>query len=391
MKKINSKKVKAKMESVVDGTSITTENQETEPTKVDQDKTELQPTLPLKTENTTEPEAEPTLPELPDPTGSGATDLAQLQNVYGGGFGVSGYKIIAAKPQLMMPSQLPVLTWFNNCSNPKSDLKDLVEEGKLLLRSDIAYYNGLMSVFSYQGAEWSIHLGKILVTLKGLVRKSNQIWGGWAATNLPFIGERTREKMMRLARRKDFWRYSILGPERGDVLCAAIPESKDGGDAIGAFLERHEIRFDPTQEFDLDEFKRQIDHALATEKLQKKGLTIPALKVAALVDNGCPVDGTLIKQLQTIQRSGGDLGTHVDYLITSGGKESSDKTPEQRLQDVNHLAERLTKSIDLILSKQDLIDMIDRDIYRRLVEKLNDISMLRDMTTDFSEVSAAAA
>jgi hypothetical protein len=77
----------------------------------------------------------------------------------------------------------------------------------------------------------------------------------------------------------------------------------------------------------------------------------------------------------------------VDYLLTSGGRENSDKTPEQRLQDVNNLAARLTKSIDFILNKQDLVDMIDRDIYRRLIEKLNDISMLRDMATDYEAVA----
>jgi hypothetical protein len=333
------------------------------------------------------------LPKIPYPPESGAPvsgtmNLTQLQGLYGENVGVSGYKLMVAKPNILMPQELPVIAWLNYCKNPAYSPIDLIKQGTELLRADVASYNGITSVFSYQGAEWSIHLGKILITLKGLVRKSNPIWGGWAAANLPFIGDRTREKMMRLARRKDCWRYSILGPERLDVLCAAIPESKDGSNAIGAFLERHQIPFDPTREFDLDQFKRQINHALAQEKLQSKGVTIPPEKVAALVNNGCQVDGALIKQFQTIQRSGGDLGVHVDYLITTGGKGSPDKTPAQQLKDVNTLASRLTKSIDEILNKQDLIDMIDRDIYRRLIEKLNDINMLRDMDADPKEKAA---
>jgi hypothetical protein len=317
----------------------------------------------------------------------GTMDLEKLQGLVGGDYGVSGYRMIVAKPQLIMPLEPPVLMWFNKCKNPAFSVTDLIKQGTELFQSNLTNYNSLMSVFSYQGAEWSIHLGKILITLKSLVRKSGQIWGVWAVKNIAFVGERTREKMMRLARRKDCWKYSILGPERLDILCAAIPESKDGSDAIGAFLEKYQIKFDPTQEFNLDEFKRQVDCALAESKLQIKGLTILPAKVAALVDNGFQIDGAVIKEFQTIQRSGGDLGTHVDYLLTSGGRENSDKTPEQRLQDVNNLAARLTKSIDFILNKQDLVDMIDRDIYRRLIEKLNDISMLRDMATDYEAVA----
>ena len=196
--------------------------------------------------------------------------------------------------------------------------------------------------------------------------------------------------MMRLANRRDCWRYSILGIERLDVLCTAIKQSNDGTDAIGSFLGRHNIQFDPTSEFDLEEFKRQVDLAINDEKLKKKGIALPAEKLAALVDNGNPVDTALIKELTVIQRSGGNLENHVDYLISSGGKDSSEKTPEQRLQDVNTLAARLTKSIDLVLSKKDLVDQIDRDIYRRLMDKLNDISILRDMTIDCKAVAAAS-
>jgi hypothetical protein len=327
-------------------------------------------------------------------TGTPATaqmDLPLLRQMYGENSGTSGYKVLAAKPQMVMPEELSVQTWFNNCNNPASDMKELIERGTQLLITDVKNYNTLLHVFGYQGAEWSIHIGKILVTLKTLIRKSGQIWGVWAATNLKFVGERTREKMMRLAKRHDCWRYSILGPERLDVLCAAIPQSKDGTDAIGAFLHRHNIQFDPTHEFDLEEFKRQIDIALSDERLRNKGIVIPADRVAALVDNGNPVNSSLIKELATIQRSGGNLASHVDFLITSGGRDSSTKTPEQRLQDVNTLASRLTKSIDLILGKQDLIDLIDRDIYRQLIEKLNDISILRDMTTDYTKVAAQAS
>jgi hypothetical protein len=387
-----SKKEKTAVDRIVDQDAITPDDQVTNTTNYESPR-ETEP-LGEEKENMSELENKDGVTANQDGMRSdsavtGNMNLATLQGLYGENFGVSGYKLMAAKPSLLMPQEMPVIEWLNNCKNNAFSPIDLVAQGTELLRVDVARYNGIASVFSFQGAEWAIHLGKILIKLKVLVRKSNQIWGGWAATNLPFIGDRTREKMMRLARRKDCWRYSILGPERLDVLCAAIPVSTDGSNAIGSFLERHQIPFDPTREFDLDEFKRQIDHALAQEKLNGKGITLPPQKVAALVDSGYQIDGAAIKEFQTIQRSGGDLGLHADYLITTGGRAGSNKTPQQRLQDVNTLASRLTKSIGFILAnQQDLIDQIDRDIYRKLLEKLNEISLLRNMETDYTQATA---
>ena len=103
-------------------------------------------------------------------------DLALRRKMYGENSGTSGYKVLQAKPQLIMPPQMQVQAWINNCNNPESKITDLIEQGKQLLMTDIKDYNSLMHVFGYQGAEWTIHLGQILVTLKTLIRKSGQIW-----------------------------------------------------------------------------------------------------------------------------------------------------------------------------------------------------------------------
>ena len=49
----------------------------------------------------------------------------------------------------------------------------------------------------------SIHLGKILIKLKSVARKTGEGWGEWAAKHLQFIKPRTREKFMNLAKRRD--------------------------------------------------------------------------------------------------------------------------------------------------------------------------------------------
>jgi hypothetical protein len=80
-----------------------------------------------------------------------------------------------------------------------------------------------------------------------------------------------------------------------------------------------------------------------------------------------------------IQQCGGNLETHIDRLIMNGGKESFEVDPEKRLQDINTLASRLVKSLDYAFAEQDLIDLVDKNIYQLLVKKLNELNELRNM------------
>jgi hypothetical protein len=315
----------------------------------------------------------------------GSMDLANLRRMYGDSYGTSGYGLINLAPQPGRSNSLTLETWFNNTKLPDVNHEDLISEGIKLLKMQFADFNSITHLFGYQSAEMSIHLGKILIKLKSVARKTGEAWGAWATEHLPFIKARTREKFMNLAKRRDCHKYSVLGAERLDVLCTATKDFQDEDDPIGAFMAKHNVTFDPTREFILEEFKEQIDIAIDCEKVETKGFVIPRDKVAALHKLGRDIDQTFIKSLMIAQQSGGSPETVVDRLILNGGKDSQVSTPEQRLADFNTSASRMLKTLDYIIDNQDHVDLIDRETYRMLMEKLSVIQALRNMNSEKPE------
>ncbi len=331
----------------------------------------------------------PAIGEPQSPT-VGSMDLATLRRVYGDSYGTSGYGVIQSVPQPGRSNALALETWFNNTKLPDLNPQDVIMEGIELFKMQYADFNSITHVFGYQSAEMAIHLGKILIKLKSVARKTGEAWDSWAATNLPFIKTRTREKFMNLAKRYDCHRYSVLGSERLDILCSAKKDFQGDVNPIGAFLAKHNIVFDPTKEFVVEEFTKQIDIALGCERVESKGFNVPRDKVAALHKLGREVDQALIKSLTIARQSGGSPEAVFDRLILNGGKELQDSTPEQRLADFNTAASRMLKTLDYIIENQDHVDLIDRETYQLLMEKLAEIQALRDMHSVELEQAATA-
>jgi hypothetical protein len=323
------------------------------------------------------------------PSALGSMDMATLRRVYGNSYGTSGYGVINSVPQPGRSNSLVLEAWFNNTKLPDLNPQDVITEGIELLKKQYADFNSITHVFGYQSAEMAIHLGKILIKLKSVARKTGETWDSWAAKQLPFIKPRTREKFMNLAKRRDCHKYTVLGSERLDILCSATKDFQDEADPIGAFLAKHSIVFDPTAEFVLEEFTEQIDTAIDCEKVEAKGFTIPRDKISTLHKLGRKVDQALIKGLVIAQQSGGSPEAVVDRLILNGGKELQDSTPEQRLADFNTAASRMLKTLDYILENQDHVDLIDRETYQMLMGKLAEIQALRDMHSVELEQAAA--
>jgi hypothetical protein len=269
--------------------------------------------------------------------------------------------------------------WFNKTKLPDLNPQDVIAEGIELLKVQYADFNSITHIFGYRSAEMAIHLGKILNKLKSVARKTGEGWGEWAVKQLPFIKSRTREKFMNLAKRRDCHKYVVLGTERLDILCSATKEFQDEADPIGTFMVKHNVTFDPTTEFVLEEFAKQIDIAIDCERVESKGFTIPRDKIATLRQLGREVDQALIKSLTVAQQSGGNPEAVVDRLILNGGKELQDSTPEQRLADFNTSASRMLKTLDYIIKNQDHVDLIDSETYQLLMEKLAEIQALRNM------------
>jgi len=323
---------------------------------------------------------------VPEPPAIMGMDLAQVRLVHGNNFGTSGYSLMNLMPDVVKSNTLAMLTWQRECENAEIDPSQLLIQGIEFLKLGNQDYNSFRHLFWRYDAEWFIYLGGVLLKLKDLVKKSGLVWGAWAEINLPFIKKRTRERMMNLARRKDCHRYMILGSERLDVLCSAT-KGLEGDDPIGAFMLNHGIQFDPTQEFDLDEFKTSVDVALNKDRLLKNGIEVDIEKIKALTVTGRSLDQSLIQKMKDIKESGGDLNIYLDKIAMTGGGDS-DEVDGKRLQDFNTLSNRLILTIDyLIKDHEDEIDKLDKETFVKLVKQL---AKLQKFTSFNEQVTAAA-
>jgi hypothetical protein len=236
-----------------------------------------------------------------------------------------------------------------------------------------------------QIAERAIRLGLILLEIKSLVRMSDKAWEEWADKNLPFIGERNRQKFMMLAKRLDCHRHTYLGLDRLEKACVATKGS-DEEDPIGTLLTKYRINVDETSEFDLEEFKAQVDVALNKEKLEKWNIPVSLGLVNDVTRQGKNFDDRLLKKLSKITLDGGDPEAYLKGLSTQEEKDESEPPAEVRLKDsFNSLANKMIQKVDFILKNPTQISKVDQDFFKRLIEKLNELQAVVNISSDHAE------
>ncbi len=310
-----------------------------------------------------------------------ALDLAGLRLAHGDNFGVSGYGVTHYPP--LVPSQnfLASETWLNDCRNSGRDASVLIREGLEHVKVEYADLNSLMSLARRDEADRAIRLGKIVNELKKQVRRSGMQWSVWAAGNLPFMGTRNRQNYQLLAVRLDCHRFKQLGIERLLVLCS-VTDAQVGKveDPIGLFLQQHNIQFNPTEEFDLVEFIRQVDAAVNMQKLLDKGLNNADTELvrAATLRQG-KFEQSLIEELNTVNRCGGDVNARLRELSLPRGNRRETGI-SKRTSDFNTFSARLVDTVDYIIKHDDEIERIETQILRDLIARLRTLENLLGAT-----------
>jgi hypothetical protein len=263
-------------------------------------------------------------------------------------------------------------SWMAQCEDPKADRSKVIKSGIELAKKIAKAMNELINFTAKDVAKRAIHLGTIFLHLKELVKGAETPWTVWADENLPFVGERNREKYMRLAKRKDCYPYAFLGVDRLEMLCSATKDSKEE-DPIGALLTKYDIPFDEKSEDNMNEFKILIDSALNNEKLLKNGVTADFALVKDLTLNGTAFDKSFLKELKHIQESGGSAEARLKKLSMNNGKDTDEDDGEKRIQDFNTLSNRLIKTIDYIVKDSGQHAKVDQNTFSRLLEKLSEL------------------
>jgi len=303
-------------------------------------------------------------------------DLSALRLVHGNNFGISGYAVTNYEAPLMINDPLDMKDWEKEFRKRDLDPKRTLNTWIEALKANYADYNSFKAIFGRYDAKWAVRIGENLLLMKDMVKKAGFQWEPWAGENISFMGKRNRQRMMYLAKRKDCHKYDILGVDRLEILCASTADSKDS-DPIGNFMIKHKIVFDPTQEFDLGEFKAAVDTALNNERLIRGGVQADPALVKDLTVNGIRFDKSFVNHLKEIKDSGGDPNIRLKTLSMNKGQgPSSDSDEVKRLKDFNSLSNRLIQTIDYIVKDEDQIEMVDSATLQTLMKKLKKLQKL---------------
>ena len=325
-------------------------------------------------------------PEVVENFLGGPINWEALRYAQGDLTGTSGYGVLRAAPQMPGRNSMAMIGWLNICKRKDLDPKETLLKGIEPLQQNVTDYNSFKHLFGHYDAQWAISIGKYLNQMKKLAKRAGYMWEPWAAENLPFIGETTRSKYMRLANRTDCHRYSLLGMERLDHLCRAVKFSKDS-DNIGELLQRHNIEFDPTKEFELNKFKDDVDAALNSEKLLDQGIVVDFAVVRDLTVQKVKFDNSLIGKLKTLKEHGGSVDSYLGNLSMNKGSGSKAKEDGLDMKDFNSLSNRLIQTIDEIIEDEDLADEVDTKTLLDLVAKLEALRKVTgpDLTSQVAE------
>lgn len=276
-------------------------------------------------------------------------------------------------------------SWLGQTTKPKKGQKipkeQLIEQGIELAHSISGAANREINLAQQYFASRAITIGQICIKLKELIKGSNKTWGSWAEENLPFIAKRNREKYMLIASRQDCHPFTFLGVDRLELLCS-VTKDMDGKDRIGDLFKKYNIPCDTESEVNLTAFKAKIDTAITSERLIKNDLAVDLNMLENVVNIGVKFDKAMIHRLKDIKDCDGNPETLLQKIALTGGKEDNQSSPEKHLQDFNHLGNRLLDTLDFIEQDQDQLIKIDRETFKKLIEKLISIQELGILDTE---------
>jgi len=215
-----------------------------------------------------------------------------------------------------------------------------------------------------------IRLGELLLQLKRLTKKLGlREWDRWATQNLPFLSQRRRIDLMRLASRTDSHAYALLGLERVLLLIRAT-EDWQGNDKIGDFLRKYGIKFDPESREMLKTFKMAVDTAINLKKLEKMNVSVDRELVEGLTEHKHIFDKDLLTTVKKIADSKGDPNEYFKKLVVNKGKEKDPFEGTKVIRDFNEAGARLLKILDYMEEHQEAHEAVEVEVIEELIEKL---------------------
>lgn len=198
-----------------------------------------------------------------------------------------------------------------------------------------------------------IRLGNMFLFQKRLLRKSNpeKNWVEWFSETYGSSNLRSSQDYMKLAETPNIIRYAVFGKERLVEILRATPSFTSSDDPIGAFLAKYKFTFDPEDETSMDDWRSNIDTAIAMEKIrlvEKKedielGLNFEQVK--KLIDGNTPVNSKIISDLVIVKETGGKPDEYIETSVLGKGSKNIQIERAEKQESVQRISKMLKELV----------------------------------------------
>jgi len=217
---------------------------------------------------------------------------------------------------------------------------------------------------------------------KRLLKKINpdKNWVEWFNETYGPSNLRSAQDYMRLANTPNIIRYSVFGKERLMEILRAVTPYGSAEDPIGTFLSKHGFIYNPEGETSMDDWRSNIDTAIAMEKIkqaekkQDLELGLSFEQVKKLIDNNVPVESRVINNMVIIKEAGGSVAEYIDISILGKGSQNIQIERVEKQESVQRISKKLKEIVEFYTKETDAIFEIN-------VTAINDLRQSLDALT----------
>lgn len=199
-----------------------------------------------------------------------------------------------------------------------------------------------------------IRLGSMFLYQKKLLKKIDpeRNWLEWFSDTYGSSNLRSAQDYMRMAGTSNIIRYAVFGKERLIEILRATPSFAASDDPIGAFLAKYKFTFDPEKENFMEDWRSNIDSAIAMEKIRqvekKEDIELGLIfeKVKQLIDGNTPVNNKMINDLIIIKEAGGNIDEYIEASILGNGSKNIQVERSEKQESVHRISKMLKELVE---------------------------------------------
>jgi len=231
-----------------------------------------------------------------------------------------------------------------------------------------------------------IRLGEIYIQQKRLLKKidAGKNWLDYYKEQYGTKSLRSAQDFMKLASTPGIIRYAVFGRDRLLEILRAISPIGDSSDPVGEFLAKHGFIFDPEADDLLDDWRANIDTAIAMEKIKKIELKhdikleLEMEQIKPLIENNISVDSGLISNMIIIKDSGGSIDEYLEKTVLGKGSKPVLVEREEKRKTVQTLSVMLKEIVDFYSKDTEAFSQVSKDHVKSLQESVETLTALLD-------------